>query len=49
MMIAFRCTMLNGTTETVYAFRFIKLDGDAAIFDIGTDSDYIKFGVASVK
>ena len=48
-MIAFRCKMLNGNAETVYAFRFVRLDGDAAHFDIGTGEDYIKFGVASVK
>ena len=47
-MIAFLCYMLNGQVHKVYAYAFIKQDQDAAFFDIGTNSEYVLYGVDHV-
>ena len=48
MMHKYTCFLLNGTTTTFYAYKFLEIVNDIAYFDIGLDKPKYVNGVERV-
>ena len=48
-MKLYKCHMLRGGIVEVYAYEFVKQEDDAAIFDVGRNTEYILYRVKWVE